>query len=60
MFANGQTVRGPAAGYVRVNPAGGAGLRLCLARKSSTYLSVDYAVGIRGSQGVFFNVGEVF
>ncbi|GAC1586380.1 MAG: hypothetical protein NVS3B25_01470 [Hymenobacter sp.] len=60
VFANGQTVRAPVAGFGRVNPAGGAGLRLCLAKKSSTYLSVDYAVGIQGSQGVFFNLGEVF
>ena len=60
VFANGQSARDPTAGFGPVRPAGGAGLRLCLAKKSSTYLAVDYAVGVEGSGGVFFNLGEVF
>jgi hypothetical protein len=60
VFANGQSARNPATGYGRLAPAGGAGLRLCLSKKSSSYLAVDYAVGIQGSQGVFFNLGDVF
>jgi hypothetical protein len=60
VFANGQAARNPATGYGRVAPAGGAGIRLCLSKKVGTYLSVDYAVGIQGSQGVFFNLGDVF
>jgi hypothetical protein len=31
-----------------------------LSKKSSSYLAVDYAFGIQGSQGVFFNLGDVF
>ena len=60
VFANVQTARAPATGFGRPDPAGGAGLCLCLAKQSRTYLSVDYAVGVQGSQAVFFNLGEVF
>jgi len=60
VFANGQAARHPATGYGRVAPALGTGLRLCLSKQSSTYLAVDYAFGIQGSQGVFFNLGDVF
>ncbi|WP_140466105.1 hypothetical protein [Hymenobacter nivis] len=60
VFANAQTVRAPATGFQRVAPAGGAGLRLCLSKKVGTFLAVDYAVGVQGSRGVFFNLGEVF
>ena len=60
VFANGQSARNPATGYGRVAPAAGGGIRLCLNKKTSTYLAVDYAFGIQGSQGVFFNLGDVF
>jgi len=60
VFANGQSARNPDTGYGRLAPAGGAGLRLCLSKKSSSYLAVDYAFGIEGSRGVFFNLGDVF
>jgi hypothetical protein len=60
VFANGQSARNPSTGFGRLAPAGGAGLRLCLSKKSSSYLAVDYAFGIEGSQGVFFNLGDVF
>ena len=60
VFANGQSARHPATGYGRVAPAGGTGIRLCLSKKVGTYLAVDYAWGLEGSNGVFFNLGEVF
>ena len=60
VFANGQSARDPATGYGRVAPAGGTGIRLCLNKQVGSYLAVDYAWGIQGSQGVFFNLGEVF
>ncbi|MVN75809.1 hypothetical protein GO988_05665 [Hymenobacter sp. HMF4947] len=60
VFVNGQSARDPATGYGRVAPAGGTGIRLCLNKQVGSYLSVDYAWGIQGSQGVFFNLGEVF
>ena len=59
-FVNGQSARSPATGYGRVAPAGGTGIRLCLSKKVGTYLAVDYAWGLEGSNGVFFNLGEVF
>ncbi len=60
VFANGQSARNPDTGYGRVAPAGGTGIRLCLSKKVGTYLAVDYAWGLEGSNGVFFNLGEVF
>ena len=60
LFANGETARDPRTGYGRVAPAVGTGLRLCLSKKVGNYLAVDYAFGIQGSQGVFFNLGDVF
>ncbi len=60
VFVNEETARNPYTGYGRVAPGVGTGLRLCLSKKTSTYLAVDYAFGIQGSQGVFFNLGDVF
>jgi outer membrane protein assembly factor BamA len=60
VFVNGQSARNPSTGYGRVAPAGGTGIRLCLSKKVGTYLAVDYAWGLEGSNGVFFNLGEVF
>jgi outer membrane protein assembly factor BamA len=60
VFVNGQSARNPNTGYGRVAPAGGTGIRLCLSKKVGTYLAVDYAWGLEGSNGVFFNLGEVF
>ena len=40
-----------------------AGIRLALSKQVGTYLAVDYALGLegsQGSQGVFFNLGDVF
>ncbi len=41
-------------------PGGGFGLRIKINKYSNTNLSVDYGFGIRGSRGLFFNIGEVF
>lgn len=60
VFTNAQAARAPATGYGRLAPAGGTGIRLCLSKKANTYLGVDYAWGIQGSRGVFFNLGDVF
>jgi hypothetical protein len=60
VFLNGQSARNPTTGYGQVAPAGGTGIRLCLNKQVGSYLAVDYAWGIEGSQGIFFNLGEVF
>ncbi len=41
-------------------PAVGAGLRIKLNKFTNTNLAIDYAVGVQGSNGIFFNLGEVF
>ena len=60
VFVNAESARNPSSGYGQVAPAGGLGIRLCLNKQVGSYLSVDYAWGNQGSQGVFFNLGEVF
>ena len=46
--------------FTRVAPAAGAGIRLRMNKLSRTNLSIDYGMGIEGSHGLFFNLGEVF
>jgi hypothetical protein len=41
-------------------PAAGAGLRIKINKFTNTNLAIDYAIGINGSNGLFFNLGEVF
>lgn len=43
-----------------IAPATGAGMRFKLNKYSNTNLSLDYAFGLHGSNGLFFNLGEVF
>ena len=43
-----------------IAPGYGAGLRIKLNKFSNTNVAVDYAFGIGGSRGFFFNLGEVF
>ncbi|WP_345265121.1 BamA/TamA family outer membrane protein [Nibrella viscosa] len=69
VFVNAQTVSQPyftrqftdsPHRFERVAPAAGLGLRLRMNKLSRTNLAIDYAFGIEGSQGVYFNLGEVF
>ena len=41
-------------------PGGGVGIRIKMNKHSNTNLAIDYGFGIGGSQGLFFNLGEVF
>lgn len=41
-------------------PACGLGLRIKINKHSNTNLGIDYGFGVGGSQGFFFNLGEVF
>lgn len=41
-------------------PGGGLGLRIKVNKYSDTNLSIDYGIGIRGSHGLFINMGEFF
>lgn len=65
VFANAQTVGNLTSKNVHkdldeILPAVGSGLRFKLNKKSKVNFTVDYAVGVHGSGGFFFNVGEVF
>ncbi|MGD0755288.1 MAG: BamA/TamA family outer membrane protein [Bacteroidales bacterium] len=43
-----------------VIPGEGFGLRIKINKYSDTNLDIDYGFGVRGSQGIYFNIGEVF
>lgn len=59
VFANAQSVNNVMR-IQRILPSIGTGLRLKLNKHSKVNFAVDYAVGINGSQGFFFDVAEVF
>jgi hypothetical protein len=47
-------------GFEHVNPGLGAGLRIKLNKHSGTNITVDYAFGSEGSDGLFLGTGEAF
>ncbi len=60
-FINAQTLQGPIlGGFDRIMTAAGGGLRIKLNKFSRANFAIDYAFGADGSNGLFFNVGEVF
>lgn len=61
VFLNGETVpEYPSNKFETINTGEGIGLRIKMNRYSDTNLCIDYAFGNGGSQGIFFNLGEVF
>jgi len=61
VFANAQTVNtNENRNYQTILPAVGTGLRIKLNKTSRANFAIDYAVGINGSRGFFFDVSEVF
>jgi hypothetical protein len=46
--------------FDRLEPAGGAGLRILFNKNSRTNICIDYAYGKYGSNGLFFGLNEVF
>jgi len=61
IFANAQSVSDwPGNKFTTIYPAIGSGIRVKLNKYSGTNLSIDYGFGIKGSRGLFINVGEVF
>lgn len=61
VFTNAETVPNwPNNTFTAIFPAGGAGLRIKFNKFSDVNICIDYAVGIGGSHGFFFNLGEVF
>jgi hypothetical protein len=47
-------------GFVKVNPGVGLGLRVKLNKRSTTNITLDYAVGAEGANGLFLGTGEAF
>ena len=41
-------------------PGAGVGLRIKMNKQSKANIAIDYGFGLNGSQGFFFNIGEVF
>lgn len=61
VFTNaGSATQWPSNRFQYVDPGEGAGLRIKFNKYSDVNLCIDYAIGLFGSRGVFFNLGEVF
>lgn len=61
IFANAESVsQYPGNKFVYIDPGYGAGIRLKMNKYSDVNLCLDYGFGLMGSNGIFFNLGEVF
>lgn len=59
-FAGLHTVCEPNGNFQSVNPTAGGGIRLMLNKSQRINLRVDYAVGIQGEGGLYFQITEAF
>lgn len=61
IFSNaGSASQWPSNKFEYIDPGEGVGLRIKFNKYSDVNLCIDYAVGLTGSHGFFFNLGEVF
>ena len=61
VFCNAESIlRNISTSVHSVIPGEGLGLRIKINKYSNTNLAIDYGIGIGGSHGFFFNLGEVF
>ncbi|HTB32829.1 MAG TPA: hypothetical protein VK808_12430 [Bacteroidia bacterium] len=61
IFSNaGSATQWPGNKFEYVDPGEGAGIRIKFNKYSDVNLCIDYAIGLDGSHGLFFNLGEVF
>lgn len=61
IFSNaGSATQWPGNKFEYIDPGEGVGLRVKFNKYSDVNLCIDYAVGLDGSHGFFFNLGEVF
>lgn len=61
VFANAQSFSNwPNKKFSGVAPGTGLGLRIKVNKASRTNIAIDYGFGIKGSRGLFVNLGEVF
>ncbi len=60
-FINNQIATEPLTNqFVKTAPGGGVGLRVTANKYTRLNLAIDYAIGLNGSGGFFFNFGEYF
>ncbi|TDE13875.1 BamA/TamA family outer membrane protein [Dyadobacter psychrotolerans] len=61
VFGNAQSFSNwPSSKFDRVIPGAGLGLRVKVNKASRTNIAIDYGFGVKGSRGLFVNLGEVF
>ena len=61
VFANAESVTEQVSGrFENIAPGWGAGVRLKLDKFTRTNVALDYGFGLKGSGGLFVNIGEVF
>lgn len=61
VFGNAQSFSNwPSAKFDRIIPGAGLGLRIKVNKASRTNIAIDYGFGVKGSHGLFVNLGEVF
>lgn len=61
VFGNAQSFSSwPGKKFDKVAPGGGLGIRIKVNKTSRTNIAIDYGFGVKGSRGLFVNLGEVF
>jgi hypothetical protein len=61
VFCNAETAtEWPSGNFQKIDFGKGIGIRIKLNKYSNVNLCIDYGIGDNGSQGFFFNLGEVF
>jgi hypothetical protein len=61
IFGNAQSFSNwPSDKFDRIIPGTGLGLRIKVNKASRTNIAIDYGFGVKGSRGLFVNLGEVF
>ena len=61
VFGNAQSFSNwPAQKFNKIAPGAGMGIRIKINKTSRTNIAVDYGFGVKGSRGLFVNLGEVF
>lgn len=61
VFANAESVSDwPGNKFQKVFPAAGTGIRIKVNKYSKVNFAIDYAVGVGGSHGLYFNLSELF
>lgn len=61
VFANAQSFSDwPSSSFKTVAPGAGIGIRIKVNKHSRTNIAIDYGFGVKGSRGLFVNLGEVF